>query len=195
MTESLWLDSSDPAAMVECLRTDHGWGGPLGTPTARKVRLWACAWWRSILPHESYQEAYAQRVEDGKTDYKEMLSGCRRSLDPAHFQRGASLLREIVGNPFCPLPTLHHWLTPTVLAIANVIYDERTFDHLPILADALEDAGCDNEEILQHCRGWESHCLVNGEPTCLNVSCDGWQPLPGPHVRGCHVLDLILGKE
>jgi hypothetical protein len=55
--------------------------------------------------------------------------------------------------------------------LARGIYDDRAFDRLPILADALIDAGCDDEAILGHCRG------------------------PGPHVRGCWVADLVLGKE
>ena len=59
----------------------------------------------------------------------------------------------------------------TVRRLAQTIYAERAFDRLPILADALEDAGCDNADILAHCRG------------------------PGPHVRGCWVVDLLLGKE
>ena len=57
-----------------------------------------------------------------------------------------------------------------VLTMATAIYDNRTFGDLPILADALEDVGCDSEEILRHCRGGEHH-------------------------RGCWVLDLLLGKE
>jgi hypothetical protein len=62
------------------------------------------------------------------------------------------------------------WLTSTVLALAEGIYQERAFDRMPILADALQDAGCDNEDILSHCRQ------------------------PGEHVRGCWALDLVLGK-
>jgi hypothetical protein len=62
-------------------------------------------------------------------------------------------------------------LPPKVTTTAQAIYDERTFDRMPVLADALETAGCTNEEILNHC----------GQP--------------GVHVRGCWVLDLILGKE
>ena len=63
------------------------------------------------------------------------------------------------------------WLTSTVIALAEGIYSDRAFDRLPILADALEDAGCDHADILAHCRG------------------------DGPHARGCWVVDLILGKE
>jgi hypothetical protein len=81
------------------------------------------------------------------------------------------LLRDIFSNPFRLVTLDPSWLTSTVVALAEGIYDERAFDRLAILADALEEAGCDNADILAHCRG------------------------PGPHVRGCWVLDLILGKE
>ena len=81
------------------------------------------------------------------------------------------LLHDIFGNAF-RLFTLHPaWPTATVVALAETIYQEKAFDRMPILADALEDAGCTNQEILGHCRG------------------------PGPHVRGCWVVDLLLGKE
>ena len=89
-------------------------------------------------------------------------------------RRAASLtplLREVVGNPFRPVVLDSAWLTPNVLALARTIYDEHAFDRLPILADALMDAGCDDADILSHCRG------------------------PGPHVRDCWVIDLILGKS
>ena len=75
---------------------------------------------------------------------------------------------------FRPLPLDPRWLAwndGAVRKMAQVIYDDRAFDRLPILADALEDAGCDNAAILSHCRG------------------------PGEHVRGCWVVDLLLGKE
>jgi hypothetical protein len=83
------------------------------------------------------------------------------------------LLREIFGNPFRPVVVDPRWLTSTVLGVARGIddpHEDRAFDRLPILADALEDAGCDDADILTHCRG------------------------DGPHVRGCWVVDLILGK-
>jgi hypothetical protein len=81
------------------------------------------------------------------------------------------LFRDIFGNPFRPVDLDRHWKTATVVAVAQSIYDDRAFDRLPILADALEDAGCDNLDILQHCHSG------------------------GEHVRGCWVVDLILGKE
>jgi hypothetical protein len=61
------------------------------------------------------------------------------------------------------------WRTSDVVALARGIRAEDAFDRLPILADALQDAGCDNEDILNHCRG------------------------PGPHARGCWVVDGVLG--
>jgi hypothetical protein len=83
---------------------------------------------------------------------------------------GAGLLREVVGNPFRPVALDHSWLTSTVVALARSVYDDRAFDRLPILADALQDAGCANDHVLDHCRS------------------------DGPHVRGCWVVDLVLGK-
>jgi hypothetical protein len=81
------------------------------------------------------------------------------------------LLRDMFGYPFRPVTVDSAWLTSDVLALARGIYDEKAFDRMPILADALQDAGCDSEEVLNHCRG------------------------PGPHVRGCWVVDLVLGKQ
>jgi hypothetical protein len=85
-----------------------------------------------------------------------------------------SLLRDIFGNPFRPVlidPAILTWNSDTLRSLARAIYDECAFDRLPVLADALEEAGCTNADILNHCRQ------------------------PGEHVRGCWVLDLLLGKE
>jgi hypothetical protein len=82
-----------------------------------------------------------------------------------------ALVRCIFGNPRRPITMMPSPLTDTVLTLGQTIYTDRAFDRLPILADALEEAGCTDAEILKHCRG------------------------PGPHVRGCWVVDLVLGKE
>ncbi len=89
-------------------------------------------------------------------------------------ERGMALdlLRDIIRNAFHSVTVDPSWLTSTVLALAKGIYDDRAFDRMPILADALQDAGCDNDDILNHCR--------DEKPT---------------HVRGCWVVDLLLGKS
>jgi hypothetical protein len=82
------------------------------------------------------------------------------------------MLRELFGpHPFRTLVANPEWLTSTVVALAQGIYEERAFDRMPILGDALQDAGCTDEDILKHCR----------EPQ-------------EAHIRGCWLLDLLLGK-
>jgi hypothetical protein len=90
----------------------------------------------------------------------------------------AGVLRGIFGNPFRPVTSHPSWLTPTVLSLAQAAYDDR---HLPegtlelsrlaVLADALEEAGCSEPAIFEHLRSND------------------------PHVRGCWVVDLLLGKQ
>ena len=82
----------------------------------------------------------------------------------------ADLLRDIFGNPFHSAELQPDWLTSDVLTLARGIYDARAFDRMPILADALQDAGCDDTSLLDHCRE------------------------PGDHVRGCWVIDRLLGR-
>jgi hypothetical protein len=83
-------------------------------------------------------------------------------------------IRELAGNPFHLRRLLMDWLTWNDRAVphmAATIYEDRAWDRLPILADALEDAGCIDDPLLSHLRG------------------------PGPHVRGCWALDLLLGRS
>jgi hypothetical protein len=84
----------------------------------------------------------------------------------------AAIVRDVFGNPFRPVAVDPQWLTSDVLALARGIYEERAFDRMPILADALQDAGCDSDDVLTHCRDASA-----------------------PHVRGCWVVDLVLGKK
>lgn len=83
----------------------------------------------------------------------------------------ARVIKDIVYNPFRTVPFDSSWRTESVVGLARGIYDDRAFDRLPVLADALEDAGCDDAEVLGHCRG------------------DGF------HVRGCWLIDTALGKS
>jgi hypothetical protein len=82
-----------------------------------------------------------------------------------------TLIHDIFGNPFRPVAFDPRWRTADSVGVARGIYEDRAFERMPILADALMDAGCADEQVLGHCRG------------------------AGPHVRGCWVVDLVLGKE
>ena len=84
----------------------------------------------------------------------------------------ADLVRDIFGNPFRPVAFAPEWRTDTAVALASTMYEAREFSAMPILADALQDAGCDSDDILTHCRDTSQ-----------------------VHVRGCWVCDLVLGKE
>ncbi len=95
-----------------------------------------------------------------KTDWEEALA-----VQP-------SFLREVFGNPFRSDMCDESWLTSDVVALARGIYEEKAFDRMPILADALQDPGCANEDVLNHCRDASL-----------------------AHVRGCWVLDLLLEKS
>ncbi|AWM42519.1 hypothetical protein C1280_35020 [Gemmata obscuriglobus] len=83
----------------------------------------------------------------------------------------AELVRDLFADRFWFVVPDPAWLTADVRALANHIYDGHAFEHMPILADALQDAGCESGRVLDHCRG------------------------PAPHARGCWVIDLVLGKE
>jgi hypothetical protein len=91
--------------------------------------------------------------------------------DPLINPKLTAFLRDICGNPFRKVLADPAWRAPGVKAMAKSIYDLKAFDRLPQLADALEEAGCDEPAILDHCRR------------------------PGSHVRGCWVVDLMLGYE
>jgi hypothetical protein len=93
------------------------------------------------------------------------------TLRAAERKYQCKLLREVIGNPFHPVTVDPSWLTSTVLILAQGIYQEKAFDRMPILGDALQEAGCTNADLLNHCRQ------------------------PGEHVRGCWAVDLLLGKR
>jgi hypothetical protein len=212
MTEAEWLASFDLRQMLESARSKIG---------DRQLRLFAvtcCRLHWSELPGKNFRKAVkaaeqyleGERTEaelqasrgsvyaahrslpaaDANPDVRELKEFVRHlaiaavsyaiefdlprcfdwpTISNPHVQ--ADILRDIAGNPFRPVALDPRWLTSTVLGLASAIYAERAFDRLPILADALEEAGCDHPNILVHCRG------------------------PGPHVRGCWVVDLILGKS
>jgi hypothetical protein len=89
-------------------------------------------------------------------------------------KRQAAILRDLFGIPQLPVkvdPTWARWNDGCVVKIAGAVYEQYRFAELPVLADALEEAGCNDSGLLMHCRA------------------------PGEHVRGCWVVDLILGKK
>jgi hypothetical protein len=214
LTEAEWARHTDPTPMLQYVRT---------SATDRKRRLFACACCRRIwsrladefqfcrravevaerfadgLATESERHDYycivneeddedvvdaayvaACRVIaldgeglDGERDFASATAHCAASATPRPERERAAqcrLVRCIFGNPFRPVTLDPAWRTGNATALAQSIYADRAFDRLPILADALEDAGCDNADILNHCRQ------------------------PGEHVRGCWVVDLLLGK-
>jgi hypothetical protein len=205
MTEQEWQNASEPHALLEFLLSG-------GRPSDRKLRLFAVACSRRMW---GWVDAPGRTAVDVAEDFADGLAGpeemraarlaCQgaggraawyaAATSPAIAARNAArsaqagaasvllgseadellaqakLVREIFGNHFRRFSADPSWLTPGVVKLAQAIYDGRAFDRTPELADALEEAGCANEAFLGHCRG------------------------PGPHVRGCWVVDLMLGRD
>lgn len=204
MTEQEWLTCADPKTMLEFLR---------GKASDRKLRLFAVACSRRVW---SVIDSLGQAAVDVAEAYADGLAGpdemraarlaCQGAGGQASWYASATkpevaarnaarsaqvgvasnpllgteadellaqagLMRDIFGNPFRSVAPDLPSLTPTVVQLAQIIYDDRAFERMPELADALSQAGCTNATILDHFRG------------------------PGPHVRGCWVVDLLLGKE
>jgi hypothetical protein len=146
------------------------------------------SWFRGQAPlrlaHEVVQYALEdQREAPSQEDAlpRHGVTGPERLAEAAK-AKVAAIVRDIFGNPFHPSPPLPAsvlaWNDGTVRRLAQAIYDVRdmpagTLDagRLGVLADALLDAGCEDEEVVQHLRE------------------------PGAHVRGCWAVDAILGRE
>jgi hypothetical protein len=212
MTEAEWLTCTDPFRMLEFLRR---------TQSGRKARLFICGLCRFLWRHlvdkrsrkaveiaERYADGMASRVElqlasralpyyrygrasatvtsvvgdnpwGGASEIVQLIKFAQetyigRTWSQPLIGEAPKLLRCVFANPFRVVRSNATWLAwndSTIPRIAQTIYDDLAFDGMPILADALEDAGCDDADILRHCRE------------------------PGEHVRGCWVIDLLLGKE
>jgi hypothetical protein len=125
---------------------------------------------------ESKALEFVRRIEEGRNqgagDWSE-----EEKREKAARKQLARVLREVLGNPFKPPRFEEAWRTTTAVEVAKAIFAERAFDRLPLLADALLDADCDEEQILRHCRGTE---LGLKEPV--------------QHIRGCWVVELVLGR-
>ena len=211
MTETEWLTCTDPDPILEFI---------ISRATERKLLLFGCACWRAVWEHvkpasrrfvEATEQYADERITweqlkavwdmiDGKdsdslhrwlhSSMREKLTweltgfhAASKGFDGTamtpddwlnQLKTQSDMLREVFGNPFRS-PHVHSsrlkWNGNAIRRLAHSIYDRRAFDQMPILADALEEAGCTDAAILNHCRQ------------------------PGEHVRGCWVLDLLLGKE
>jgi hypothetical protein len=201
MTEEEWLTSTDPAEMLTLLT---------GKATGRKLRLLACAACRENTPPSPYPRrdeilAIAERYADGEATEQERVAAFATTFDEdfpidygyyllvafavgessdelgTHLRKLAdgessmkanpAMIRELFAYPFHPASFDPQWRTATVVAMARGMYETRDFSAMPIVADALEDAGCEDADILDHCRGGSAH------------------------IRGCWVVDRILGME
>jgi hypothetical protein len=193
MKEAEWLACDDPGKMLNFL-------GRKASERKLRLFVVACCLgdWSSLYEDRSRRLVeLAERYADGEASEAE-LAEARRIAYPGELLSmidpkvaGAALvlvrvmkreparqvrnLREIFGNPFrrrrSTDPAWLSWSGGTVRKLDQSIYDERAFDRLPVLADALEEAGCTDAVILSHCRSGEGH------------------------VRGCWVVDLLLDRE
>jgi hypothetical protein len=185
--DGLATDEELTAAWTAALDVAHNPFGHLGAPAA-----WAC----TNVAHQ--QAGIAVNASYNALDAVQAFTLGDRPHGPWTLEVQAlrnqpwdeecatqcQLVRDIFGNPFRPLPPKIGnrvweeqksgwlaWNEGVVWKLAQSIYDDGAFNYLPVLADALEEAGCHDTDILAHCRG------------------------QGPHVRGCWVVDLLLGKE
>jgi hypothetical protein len=138
------------------------WAGPDSPEERRRRRAENLGHFRSAARDAAQARALSTRSRNRQSCFAE--EQCVQ----------AALLRCIAGNPFAPVviaPTVLEWRDGLLVQTAWQMYDKRRFEDLPIFADALEDAGCTDDDVLSHCRE------------------------PGPHARGCHVIDAILGHD
>jgi hypothetical protein len=193
LNEAEWLGCTDPDPMLKFIRD---------TASDRKLLLFTTACIRirqgdvafgedePVVVMESYADGVgtADEVDEGwQAPWSDALAEAERVSRWCQRRRAwpggtdvkmsaihAALLRCIFGNPFRPATVAPPWLTwhgGLLVSMAQRMYDSRDFSDMPVLADALEEAGCSDTDILNHCR----------------------QPVG--HVRGCWVVDLLLGKE
>lgn len=223
MTEQGWLSSDDPAEMLRFLLPHHKRdrvGGQLPASQFefgdRKLRLWveAC---RGVWGGQGAYDLGLQLRDAVAVWSQPQLP---RQMPDATTR--AHLLRDVFGNPFRPATFgwrvvrgahsmsaaalesgaseeqvwFGDWmLTPTVLQLAKAIDADRAYDRMPVLATALEEAGCNDEGVLRHCLGFE-RCWAPGCQEGMGPDwCPTWRELRGPHCTGCHVIDCILGRD
>jgi hypothetical protein len=177
MTEQEWWACTDPVVLVRYA---------LSRVSSRKLRLFACAfarrWYGTDCRELAAAITTAERWADGDRTADLTLHATFYVCFKAAWQaaeEGTALavaawaesshkrlaeeaeidfLRCVTGNPFRPVQVNPRWLTAAVASLARTIYEERSHACLPILADALEEAGCDNKDMLTHLRSDGPHC-------------------------------------
>lgn len=214
MNETTWQQSTEPDLMLGFIDA---------SASSRKLRLLCCAYarrvWERIADsdasclavnvavkyadgqatqdelasafHQAEQAVFVSDVSDVKNARRAAAWCAAASVDAVSVTRSvawaavyasrevkltersiqAQLLRDVFHNPFRPVAFQSQWKTNNVVAIARYIYDTGDYGSMPILADALEEAECTDLEVLSHCRHTQAH------------------------VRGCWVVDLLLGKD
>ena len=162
--------------VYDAYRTATDAGRDAGTAKARSELAWAVSF---AANNPLLLELVGTRALEAVAEMRVGAAGLLRAMSPA-FQAALEAHKvvllervgEIAGNPFRRTHFAPEWRTDTVRAIATQMYDSREFSAMPILADALQDAGCDHEDLLRHCRDASA-----------------------THVRGCWALDLVLDLE
>ena len=178
--EDEWARCYRHAYYVEWAAEPDAWLEDRVTDGARLRYVMACAVQFTVKYATQKDQVFLGRY---LVDYLRYLTPTHRPRVIGRFKRHVChLLRDICGNPVrstmidpasqdCPVSLDPNWLAPKLISLAQRIYHERAFSLMTTLADALEAAGCNDSEILNHCRK------------------------PGAHNRGCWVVDLILGKS
>ena len=209
MTEAEWL-TTNPPPLLWFLKERHP--GKQRLAFNRKARLFGCACcrrvWHLLGAKDREKVEVAERYADGLVTRRDWEAARKRraippwALDPAARAAAAAssalhreaylaaieaagwsgnlpgkpaqvhLFHDIFPNPFRPVEFSSDWRTDTALSLARQMLETGDFSAMPILADALQDAGCDSADVLDHCRDTAQ-----------------------VHVRGCWVVDLVLGKE
>jgi hypothetical protein len=162
--------------VADGLATEAEWLAARELAAAAAARARRAAWQTEASEDFFWTKTYEASLR--VSSFAEAAMACvAADFNLARFPEGFQLpdqLREIFGNPFqwhVVEPAWQSWNGGIIPSLATKIYADRAFDRLPLLADALEDAGCTDGELLGHLRG------------------------PGPHCRGCWALDILLGKS
>ncbi len=162
---------ADKEQLRAALRTIHQERARTPTFTAAAAAIQAAGFTVAWLPSEFFSQALPDMTRAlGHPLGRQVTEEERRAHQDQAARAQCTLLLEFFADSFLPVRLDPSWRAPSVQGLASAVYEDHSFDHLPILADALEDAGCDEPLLLGHLRG------------------------PGPHYRGCWALDLLLER-